>query len=33
MGIHGVDADEQLSKSTQMDLHALIRNSERLVCF
>jgi len=33
MGIHGVDADEQIVKSTQRDLYRLITESDRVVYF
>ncbi len=33
MGIHGVDADEQIRKSTQPELYALVKDSDRLLCF
>jgi hypothetical protein len=33
MGIHGVDEDQQIKKSTQKDLYALIKDSDRLVYF
>jgi hypothetical protein len=33
MGIHGVDEDEQIKKSTQKELYALVKDSGRLVYF
>lgn len=33
MGIHGVDEDEQIKKSTQQELYGLIKDSDRVVYF
>ncbi len=33
MGIHGVDEDEQIKKSTQKELYGLIRDSDRVIYF
>ena len=33
MGIHGVDEDAQIKKSTQKDLYRLITESDRVVYF
>jgi|GEM_PF-3187063 hypothetical protein len=33
MGIHGVDADDQLRKSTQAELYALLLEADRVLCY
>lgn len=33
MGVHGVDEDEQIRKSTQKELYRLITESDRVVYF
>lgn len=33
MGVHGVDEDEQIVKSTQKELYRLVTESDRVVYF